>query len=206
MGWICEICSTANEDTTTECFVCGQARSRESIREARSEERRKSKERTVGIFGKGGWIALHVVFICAASLCLLAFGTLIVLKGIDGRLGELFDCLLFAGKELVYNLRLFGIAFLELFSSFFGQNALYLWENFTGVFETVFFNVKEKAEMYTELLSVPAVENVKGLFKNIAAMAVLVWGNLVVLYKVIKALIKAVIGNVKDTFKSIKTK
>lgn len=39
MSWICEYCSTVNEDSDTHCFVCDSERSRESVLEARREER-----------------------------------------------------------------------------------------------------------------------------------------------------------------------
>ena len=39
MSWICEYCSTVNEDSDTRCFVCDSERSRESVLEARREVR-----------------------------------------------------------------------------------------------------------------------------------------------------------------------
>lgn len=39
MSWTCEYCSSINDDSTKKCFVCDSERSRESVLEARREER-----------------------------------------------------------------------------------------------------------------------------------------------------------------------
>lgn len=44
MSWTCEYCSSINDDSTKKCFVCDSERSRESVLEARREEREARRE------------------------------------------------------------------------------------------------------------------------------------------------------------------
>ena len=68
MAWICEACSSNNEDRSRECFVCGTRRSMRAIRRAKREARhRKFIDVSAGII-KGVLIGATVQLITAAAL------------------------------------------------------------------------------------------------------------------------------------------
>ena len=91
MSWICDYCSTANEDHDTECFVCGRERSMESIREATRIAREERTKRINEIIYKSATITGKVL--CFSSIVLFSVIALIVLflKMQSGSLGDLFD-------------------------------------------------------------------------------------------------------------------
>ena len=69
MSWICEICSSFNEDSITECFVCGQARSKESIRLEKRERREIKTKKVFSNIEKVSNITLKTIFLIATLLC-----------------------------------------------------------------------------------------------------------------------------------------
>ena len=89
MSWICDYCSTANEDRDTECFVCGRERSKESIREAKRAAREERTKRINEVVYKSTTITGKVM--CFSSIVLFSVIALIVLylKMQSGSLGDL---------------------------------------------------------------------------------------------------------------------
>lgn len=63
MSWVCEYCSTSNDDHDTVCFVCGQERSMDSIREAKRIEAAERTKRVCEITYKCTTIAGKIFFI-----------------------------------------------------------------------------------------------------------------------------------------------
>ena len=89
MSWICDYCSTANEDRDTECFVCCRERSKESIRAAKRAAREERNKRINEAIYKGITITGKVMFF--SSIVLFSVIALIVLclKMKNGLLGDL---------------------------------------------------------------------------------------------------------------------
>lgn len=87
MSWICEVCSTSNDEKEIECFVCGTARSEASIREgkirAREEKIRKLED---GIYNKGMFV-LKLGLISTVALIVVA----IIIKVAQGTLFTDFE-------------------------------------------------------------------------------------------------------------------
>lgn len=78
MPWICEYCSTDNEDKERDCFVCGARRSMRAIRRAKKEARRRRALSFAFSLAKWTRIGATVLLITSATLlavaaiCLLA--------------------------------------------------------------------------------------------------------------------------------------
>ena len=68
MSWICDYCSTANEDRDTECFVCCRERSKESIRAAKRAAREERTKRINEAIYKGITITGKVMFFSSIVL------------------------------------------------------------------------------------------------------------------------------------------
>ena len=99
MSWICDYCSTANEDRDKECFVCGRERSKESIREAKRAAREERTKRINEVVYKSTTITGKVM--CFSSIVLFSVIALIVLylKMQSGSLGDL----VYTGIAIVKN-------------------------------------------------------------------------------------------------------
>lgn len=100
MSWICDYCSTANEDRDTECFVCGRERSKESIREAKRAAREERTKRINEVIYKSTTITGKVL--CFSTIVLFSVIALIVLyfKMQSGSLGDL----VYTGIAIVENI------------------------------------------------------------------------------------------------------
>ena len=77
MSWICDYCSTLNDDSVTECFVCETPRSKESIREAKRAEREERSKRINIILYNSTTVTGKVL--CFSSIVLFSVIALIIL-------------------------------------------------------------------------------------------------------------------------------
>lgn len=77
MPWICEYCSTDNEDKERECFVCGARRSMRAIRRAKKEARRR---RALSFaFSLAKWMRIVATVLLITSATLLAVAAICLL-------------------------------------------------------------------------------------------------------------------------------
>lgn len=105
MNWICDCCSSVNEERETECFVCGTPRSAASIREAARrarEERRENRLRTACKYLSGTG---KVLFIAAVSVLALTFLLILFFKVKDGELGDIVYALIAVAKRTGASIR-----------------------------------------------------------------------------------------------------
>lgn len=86
MSWVCDFCSSSNDDSSVECFVCGQHRSEASIREARRRAK-EEKERAMSekIFKYSSRIS-QILFITSLSISAIMATLMLVLMAINGNL------------------------------------------------------------------------------------------------------------------------
>lgn len=82
MSWICEVCSTNNDEKDIECFVCGTARSEASIREGRIRAREEKTRKFEDNVYKNGMFVLKLGFILSAALMVVA----VIIKVAQGTL------------------------------------------------------------------------------------------------------------------------
>lgn len=68
MSWLCEICSTINEDDNTECFVCGHERSKESYREARRAKRQVIYNMIGNFLISKVFLGIKILLICLSVM------------------------------------------------------------------------------------------------------------------------------------------
>ena len=105
MSWVCEYCSSANEESRTDCFVCGNPRSAASIRAAKRETRKKHAERA----GRRLWRSVNIGGRVAfyASLALFTVMTIltIVMKINDMALDDLADMIAFMAVRAGANIK-----------------------------------------------------------------------------------------------------
>ena len=73
MSWKCDCCDSYNEDSDFECFVCGERRSKESIREAR-------RAKTVRFL----FVFLKVLFLSLIALLTVSAAAAIIVKASGG--------------------------------------------------------------------------------------------------------------------------
>lgn len=99
LSWICDICSSSNDDSSVECFVCGQHRSEASIKEAKQrakEEKRKNKVER--IFKYSSKIA-QVMFIASISISTLFATIMLIVLTVNGNLSLIISNIVTIGKH-----------------------------------------------------------------------------------------------------------
>lgn len=85
MSWVCDNCSCNNDDEVNECFVCGTARSAESIRLARIKAIEKKREAFNDILYSRTSLAGELLMITASAMFIVAC----IIKIVQGSL--IFD-------------------------------------------------------------------------------------------------------------------
>lgn len=83
MNWICDYCSTSNENEIKECFVCGRSRSEASILESRRKQREHEIEKINSylyrtIFSRIKYIFLTLIIVSVILISIL--GTILVVN------------------------------------------------------------------------------------------------------------------------------
>ena len=142
MSWVCEYCSSANDESQRECFVCGNSRSAASIRAAK-RERRAERATCVGRrVWRGINIGGRVLFYASIALLTVMAGVIIATKINDRALDDLSDVAATMLAHIGANLKCtFGdhaggnsvsMVFSELFSGRSGKYAA-LGTRFSGV-------------------------------------------------------------------------
>lgn len=89
MSWICDYCSTANDDRDTECFVCGRERSKKSILEAKRAAQEERTKRVNEMIYKSTTIVGRVMCFSSITLFSVIAIILLCLKIQNSSLGDL---------------------------------------------------------------------------------------------------------------------
>ena len=89
MSWRCDICDTYNEEAERQCYVCGQPRSAESIREGKIREREERAIRVSQSIYNKGYAVARVVFILGLSLAVLVASIALIMRLSSGNIGGL---------------------------------------------------------------------------------------------------------------------
>lgn len=197
MSWICDICSSANEDSMTECFVCGQARSVESIRLERRERRGRAIKNVFKDIDKVSNIILKTMFILTTILCSILTSILIIQKAKNGELGDIVECLIALGNNGGSSVNRLFFQIANVFGHYFGGNVLSVLDNIPVVFTELGKQFIVKWESYSEVIFKPSGDNIAGLFKNLSFCMGILWGNVVALWTILKLLFKHIVNNGK---------
>lgn len=124
MSWICDLCSTNNEDDTSVCFVCGTPRSKESYAASRIRKRERIYNMVGDFLVRKVYLGLLIALLC---LILIFFvGSLIgILTG--GVLDHFFE-----GAQSLFN----------KISSNFMNSIPVLENNFSGIGQRIVGNLQ----------------------------------------------------------------
>lgn len=135
MSWICDYCSTANEDCDTECFVCGCERSKESIREAKRIVLEERTKRINEVIYNSTTITGKVM--CFSSIVLFSVIALIILylKMRNGLLGDLAYAVIAIFENIgenfkslfSVNVKIIAIQFIDSLVKTVGENYGVIW-------------------------------------------------------------------------------
>ena len=71
MSWICDECSSNNDDDAGECFVCGAPRSRASVREAARRRRQETSDAVGSVLCSRVFPVLGIAAVSAAALLVI---------------------------------------------------------------------------------------------------------------------------------------
>lgn len=108
MSWVCDFCSSSNDDSVVECFVCGQRRSEASIQEARRRAREEKERRVMEKILKYSSQTSKILFIVSVSVSTLTTTLMLVLMMINGNLSTIIESGIAIGKH-------FGVRISESF-------------------------------------------------------------------------------------------
>lgn len=143
LSWVCELCSSVNDDNSKECFVCGEKRSKESLR----MESAKKHSVVASLWGKRITLSAKIMFWVSLFVFVGVYATVLIAKGKNGEFGDVLVSMdsVFAGIYEGFT-RLFTVNGAEMLrrvksSALFdlGGNAALIWErwsvNFAGAVE-----------------------------------------------------------------------
>lgn len=99
MNWICDCCSSVNEERETECFVCGEPRSAAAVREAKRRAREEKLEARLRAMHTYLTITGRVLFVSSASVLSLAILVALVLKVRNGSMGDIVYAFIAVAKQ-----------------------------------------------------------------------------------------------------------
>lgn len=103
MSWRCDICDTYNEESVRQCYVCGQPRSAESIREGKIREREERAIRVSQSVYSKGYVTIRIVFISGLSLAVLVTIIDLIIKLSSGSIDEIVTNLTSAASHIYLN-------------------------------------------------------------------------------------------------------
>ncbi len=143
MSWICDYCSTSNEDSSTECFVCGESRSEASLREARARLHEERVEKFNKLFYKWSMGISRTIFIASTISFTVAALIIIVMKLMNGSIDDFVNAIIQTGAHVGNNIALTftqnGVKIIEnmSYSTLFdmGDNIEYIAIKCQSVFE-----------------------------------------------------------------------
>ena len=187
MSWICENCSSFNEDLTTECFICGHIRSRKDILIEKRAQREVKVQQIIKSVDNVLNTVLKAIFLSATILSAILLGLLIVPKAINGRLGDVMENLIMIAEYAIFNVILLFEHIINIFKYNFGNNFIVFIGNVVKVFSGVGFQLSFKWSAWVREIFIVAIYNIAALFENFGFCIGLLWGTLTYLWGSIKA-------------------
>ena len=91
MSWKCDICDSYNEEGSRQCYVCGQPRSAESIREGKIREREERIADINASIYKNVYGVSKIVFIFGLNASLVVVAIAVILKIANGQLDDIWQ-------------------------------------------------------------------------------------------------------------------
>lgn len=212
MSWICEYCSTTNENRDKKCFVCGTERSKESIQEAKRAVREKRARQTHAIIYKSATITAKVL--CVSSIVLFSIIAVIILylKMKNGSLGDLLDVGFAITKNIGENFRLLFVENIRLMViRLLNSPIMYIGSNF----ETVCFHmlhilqsniegITSELFVYRSIKYEAAIQRLVLLKDTIVEAFQLWWTEMVLLIGNIRDNIVSTVKNVEEMLQKFK--
>lgn len=91
MSWKCDICDSYNEESTRQCYVCGQPRSRASIREGRIRARAGRIKRVNEMIVSRALGMLNIMYTLGVFLALAGVVMTLIFKSGGTRLDDIWQ-------------------------------------------------------------------------------------------------------------------
>lgn len=170
MSWICEICSSANEDYCRECFVCGQVRSKESFRKERRNKREKSLSAVFNKTDRVAGIALKTIFIVALVLCIAVLTCIVIKKIVNGNFGGVWENFQILISKCSYNATRLFLCASDLFGIRFGVTFGYFYQNVTTVFGGILPQIGFALETFFQSIIVPIYNKFAVVVTNLVSL------------------------------------
>lgn len=82
MSWVCDVCSTDNDDESLECFVCGAPRSEASIKEGKDKKTKEKFGKVSDFLSTKAWLWIKI----ALAVIAIAFLIAMIVKIARGKL------------------------------------------------------------------------------------------------------------------------
>lgn len=198
MSWKCDICDSYNEESSRQCYVCGQPRSAESIREGKIREREERIARiNAGIY-KNAYGISKVVFISglAASLVIIAIG--IIIKIVNGQLDDIWYSTSAVIRRFGYNLNFsFGRNPQLLFDHVLAGSFKSLAVNAQVIWLIIVSNFSGFPNIAFEIIPSVAKKNVTGSYSNgIITMSQHLSSNIGMFGTILAGLFSSITGSV----------
>ena len=166
MSWVCDMCSTDNDDADEICFVCGARRSAESIKREREEKRAERLEKLRQIILNRGMLIMKIVFFSAGIVCLAMVIALIIYGIVVSRMDGFF-------KTTTDLLKRFGAVLSNVFLSSFPALFRRSGEVWPGVFESAAAFGSAAAHRFTSVFFVMF----KGFFSRLGGHIALLFSR-----------------------------
>lgn len=150
MSWVCDNCSTINEEHDTTCFVCDEPRSIESIREAKRVVREAKIEKAMEAMYKSTTICGKAMFIISVSVFFIVAIILVAQRIINGDFNEFYVSLSSIFKNIKISLTNFGGNFPEIWNAAVIPKASGIPDNTVAIFEKIGVNFEY---IFTEVMN-----------------------------------------------------
>ena len=198
LSWKCDICDSYNEESSRQCYVCGQPRSAESIREGKIREREERIARiNAGIY-KNAYGVSKIVFIAGLAASLVIISIAIIMKIANGQLDDIWNSLSVVVRRIGYNLNYsFGrnppILFNHVLSGSFkniAANAQIIWL-------VIGSNLAAFPNIAVRIIPTVAKKNVTGSYSNgIITMSQHISSNIGMFGTILAGLFSSITGSV----------
>ena len=145
------MCDSYNDESARQCYVCGQLRSAESIREGLIREREERLSRINDKIYKYTYSILRIVFVSALTASLVIIGIAIIIKIINRQLDDIWRSTTFLTGHIIDNLRISflrnpSLLFIDPLSGSladFAANTQVLWIVMTMNFSPFLYTISE---------------------------------------------------------------
>ncbi len=176
MSWVCEYCSTSNDDHDTVCFVCGKERSVESIREAKRIAAEEKSEHICEITYKCATLVGKIFFILTIVLFSVMILVLLFQKMRSGTLDDVLSNGIVLGENIAEN---FKLIYSENISSIMVQignspvynvsnNAKAMWSSMIDDFNSLFESILTLVNNIGKNISI-VIQNIEDVVQKVIA-------------------------------------